>query len=377
MRGAFQIAKFFGIPVRIHWSFGLIFLWAFYLGFRENWAWTSIGWFLLFIGALFVCVVLHEFGHALTARRYGVSTRDIILSPIGGVARLDKLPEQPMQEFYVAVAGPLVNVGIMAILSPYLLFISSKTEESVPNIIRSFFNLSDNIFLHNLTQLDYFFFGLIALNGTLAVFNMLPAFPMDGGRVLRALLSIPLGRMQATRIATYIGQFLAVLLFAYGIWQGSPITALIGVFIFFMAAGEYRMVRMDKTLSQHTVAEVVRPHFTKFYLNDTMEKVAEAVTHGWEKNFLIFDEWQNLRGVLTEEGIMRAVKQQAFNRPVTDFMLPGYEALLPTDSLRDALAQIQNSNRAMCPVYHPDGRLMGVVEAGMLQNFIRMQQRMQ
>ncbi len=377
MRGAFQIAKFSGIPVRIHWSFGLIFLWAFYLGFRENWAWASIGWFLLFIGALFVCVVLHEFGHALTARRYGVSTRDIILSPIGGVARLDKLPEQPMQEFYVAVAGPLVNVGIMAILSPYLLFISSKTEESVPNIIRSFFNLSDNIFLHNLTQLDYFFFGLIALNGTLAVFNMLPAFPMDGGRVLRALLSIPLGRIRATRIATYIGQFLAVLLFAYGIWQGSPITALIGVFIFFMAAGEYRMVRMDKTLSQHTVAEVVRPHFTKFYLTDTMEKVAEAVTHGWEKNFLIFDEWQNLRGVLTEEGIMRAVKQQAFNRPITDFMLPGYEALLPTDSLRDALAHIQDSNRAMCPVYHPDGRLMGVVEAGMLQNFIRMQQRMQ
>lgn len=130
MRGSFQIAKFFGIPVFVHWSFGLIFAWIFYLGYSNEWNWTSISVAVAFVLALFVCVVMHEFGHALMARRFGVKTRDIILSPIGGVARLDRLPEKPMQEFYVAIAGPLVNIGIILLLLPYLLLYQPKRKRS-------------------------------------------------------------------------------------------------------------------------------------------------------------------------------------------------------------------------------------------------------
>lgn len=373
MRGSFQIAKFFGIPVQIHWTFGLIFVWVLYVGFRENWDWASIAWSVMFVMALFVCVVMHEFGHALTARKYGVNTRDIILSPIGGVARLDRLPEKPMQEFYVAIAGPLVNVGIMAILSPYLLLVTVDQRAQLFSI----FNNSNNVFVRDLTPVDFFVFGLIFLNGMLAVFNLLPAFPMDGGRVLRALLSIRLGRTRATRIAAYTGQFFAVLLLAYGIWESSPITAFIGVFVFFMAANEYRMVKMDAALDNFTVSDVVRTNFTRFYLNDSMEMVADTVTHGWEKNFLVFDNWQTPRGVLTEENIMKAVKQRAFDQPVEKFMLEKQEPLLVTDSLKNVFIQTQQNNSSIFPVYNEAGYLVGVLDSGMLYNFLRMQQKMQ
>ncbi len=371
MRGALQIAKFFGIPVQIHWTFGLVFVWVFYIGFREGWDWANIVWSMLFVIALFTCVVLHEFGHALTARRYGVKTRDIILSPIGGVARLDRLPENPMQEFYVAIAGPLVNITIMAILSPYLLMVTGDQRAQLFSII----NGSNNVFVRDLTPFDFFIFGLMILNGTLAVFNMLPAFPMDGGRVLRALLSIRLGRIRATRIASYIGQFFAVLLVAYGIWEASPITALIGVFVFFMAANEYRMVRMDSTLDNHTVADVVRSNFTKFYRNDTMETVADVVTHGWEKSFLVFDEWQTLVGVLQEKNIMDAVKDKAFDQPVEAYMEQKVKPLLLSDNLKHIFAEVQQGGSTIFPVYDQEGYLVGVLDSGMLYNYLRMQQK--
>ncbi len=375
MKGSFQIARFANIPVLVHWSFALIFLWVVYVGFQEGWEWKAIGWSVLFVIALFVCVVLHEFGHALTARRYGVRTRDIILSPIGGVARLDRLPENPMQEFYVAVAGPMVNVGIMAALSPYFLLVSSATREQLLSILRQYVGISDNVFVRDLTPFDFFIFGLVMLNGMLAVFNMLPAFPMDGGRVLRALLSIPLGRMKATRIAAWFGQFLAVLLVLYGFREGSPITIFIGIFVFFMAANEYRMVRIDDILSKHTVADVLRPVFTRFYEKDTMEHVAEAVAHGWEKHFIIVDEWQRPVGTLPEERIVQAVQQGAFDEPAEKFMLRGADALRLQDSLRDVFMHVQQHNTHLFPVYDHAERLVGVLDTDMLFQFIKMRQR--
>lgn len=369
MKGSFQIAKLFGIPVQIHWTFGLVFVWVFYEGFAGDWDWESIAWSMLFVLALFACVVMHEFGHALTARRYGVSTRDIILSPIGGIARLDRLPEKPMQEFYVAIAGPLVNVAIMILLSPYLLSVTEDQREQLFSI----FNKSNNVFTRDLTPLDLFLFGLIFLNGTLAVFNLLPAFPMDGGRVLRALLSLKLGRMRATRIAAYVGQFLAVLFLIYGIWQSSPVIAIIGVFVFLMAANEFRMVRMDTALENYTVADVVRSNFTRIYTNDSMETVADTVAHGWEKSFLVFDQWQNLKGVLPEANIMKSVKQKAFDQTAAHFMEEEYESLLLQDSLKNVFWHVQQNTNNVYPVYDQgSAQLVGVLDPAMLYHFIKM-----
>lgn len=376
MRGSIQIAKFFGIPVFIHWSFILIFAWVFYHGFKENWNWTSISISILFVIGLFICVVMHEFGHALTARRFGVHTRDIILSPIGGVARLDRLPEKPMQEFYVAIAGPLVNVGIMLALSPYFFFVSAETMEEFRSILRGYFGIRDNVFIQVMTPLDFLLFGLLMLNGTLAIFNMLPAFPMDGGRVLRALLSIRLGRAQATRIAAYIGQFFAVLLVAYGVWKDfNWVTIFIGIFVFVTASQESRMVYVESQLEQHTIGEIVRLNFTKFYLQQPIEIAAEELKRGLEKDFLVFDEANQVRGVLSEEAILKAIREQDLEKPIEAFLHTHFKILHTHDSLKEAFAYVYWQHYSICPVYDADQQLAGVIDIAMLQNFIKIQHR--
>ena len=225
MKGAFRIITLFGIPVQLHWSFGLIVFWILYVAYSSGMDLQSMLWFSLFIIALFICVVMHEFGHALSARRYGVNTRDITLLPIGGVARLERLPDKPIQEFVVAIAGPLVNVAIALVLGLGLWLFSSYDE--ILGVIQQMDQ--QNAF----SGLLNFVIMLVCLNAMLVGFNLLPAFPMDGGRIFRSLLSIRLGRVKATRIASYIGQLLALGFFGWGMYNGEFILGLIGIFVFF------------------------------------------------------------------------------------------------------------------------------------------------
>ncbi|MFN7115246.1 MAG: site-2 protease family protein [Saprospiraceae bacterium] len=378
MRGSFQIAKVFGIPVQLHWSFGLIFVGVLFVGYRDNLDWSLISFWALVMLALFFCVLLHEFGHALMAQRFGVRTRDIILSPIGGVARLERLPEKPIHEFYVAIAGPLVNVGIIILLSPYFLFVPKETLQEIWSITRQYFGAKDNVFTQHMTLLDSFLFLTIALNGTLAIFNMLPAFPMDGGRVLRALLSMRLGRIPATRIAVYIGQFLAVLLVIYGLWgRFSPVIIFIGIFIFVTAASEYRMIHLERILENHHVTDLMRVHFTSFKTTETMQAPATELTRGLEKNFLVFDETQQVVGVLQEEDMVKAMKDNALEQPIAQFMHADYETIMPEDSLKIVFSKMQWHDYDICPVQDDKGQIIGVVDASQLYDFLRIQQRMQ
>ncbi len=369
MRGAFQIARLFGIPVQLHWTFGLMLVGIAYFSYSRGLDWSGTAQVTLFFVALFVCVVFHEFGHALTARRFGVHTRDIILSPIGGVARLDRLPDTPFQEFLVAVAGPVVNIGIALGVLPYIL-LQPQTRQQLYNV----FDPNSNVFFINLSFLDYFLFGIFLLNITLAGFNLLPAFPMDGGRVLRALLSLRLGRIRATRLATYIGQAMAVLFILWGIIDGNLLIPFIGLFVFITAAGENRMVQMDGILEQHQVKDIVRRFYTRIYLQDTMERPVEELTHGLEHNFLVFDEWQNLVGTLNEDQLMKAVRKKDFGSPVSRYLRRGSEGLLPADDLRSAVQKLQGNEVGILPVYE-GGELIGVIDTQSINNFLAIQQR--
>ncbi|MCB0593820.1 MAG: site-2 protease family protein [Lewinellaceae bacterium] len=380
MKGAVQIAKFFGIPVQVHWTFVLIFVYVFYEGMGKSLSWGEMGWIMVFVLALFACVVLHEYGHALTARRFGVDTRDIILSPIGGVARLDRLPEQPMHEFLVAIAGPLVNIAIGAVLSFIPLLSSEESRQNFINFFMQVLYPQSNFFVSDPSPFQYFVFGLVALNVVLAVFNLLPAFPMDGGRVLRALLSLRLGRMRATQIAVYIGQLIAVLLMAYGLWNFHFITALIGLFVFVTAANEYRMVKLDGVLEDHKVSDVLRPQFTKLYTRDPLHLAMGPLSQGIEHNFLVFDEWQNLVGILPEERILEAAKQEqeGSGQPLLAGQLAShrFEAILASDSLKSLFPKIQWKGHRILPVYDK-GKLVGVVDKNALNNFIALQAKLQ
>jgi Zn-dependent protease len=263
---AWYIGSFSRIPVKIHWTFLLIVLYVIGTGLSDGATLMEIAIEVAFILTIFVCVVLHEFGHALTAQRFGIKTEDIILLPIGGVARLRNMPEKPMQELIVAVMGPVVNVAI-AILIGLLLYSLGRLDQLSPESLEqlSFENWQSFLPL------------LLMSNVMLVLFNMIPAFPMDGGRVLRALLSMGVGRLKATRIATLIGQAICLVLVGVGLYYGAYTLALIGVFIFFSATQEYRSVALESALKAKTVRDCFNkdvPALTEFLgLTDAFETI--------------------------------------------------------------------------------------------------------
>jgi Zn-dependent protease len=239
MRWSLKLGKIAGIEVYLHWTFFLLlgFVFFYYGGYGAQRAAAAQA--VLFILALFGCIVLHELGHALAARKFGIPTRDITLLPIGGIARLERMPREPMQELWVAVAGPLVNVAIVLILLiPLSVMWFARVDLRLPGVT--------------------FLVGLFATNIFLIAFNMLPAFPMDGGRVLRALLARKLEYVRATRIAARVGQGMALLFIAAGsfgymmgfqvIDKPLPMLVLIGAFIFVGARNEAHLVEIGRNI---------------------------------------------------------------------------------------------------------------------------------
>lgn len=361
MKGAFRIAKVAGIPVEIHWSFVLMGFYILYLGQYHGMDWGTTAWLAILVLCIFFCVVLHEFGHALTARRFGVKTKDIILSPIGGVARLEKLPEKPIQEFYVAVAGPLVNLLIAILLLPYFFFYSMEEAR---------YQLSSLHFSNPVELIPLLLFGNIVLAG----FNLLPAFPMDGGRIFRALLSIKLGRLKATKLASQLGNFFGILMVIYAVYTQSVFTGFIGIFIFLLASQEYRLVQIDEALKNHFLSEIYRSNFTRIYATDKIERVMDELKHGLEKNFLVFDENEKVVGVLHELFILEAIKKKDGGAPVLEYMSNKFEAVNPEISLQALISKMREEGYSILPVFDQN-QLIGVVDLNMLNNFLNLQQK--
>jgi Zn-dependent protease len=287
--GTIQLIRIFKIPVKIHWSFALLLIYIGYAGFSQDLGWQGTLWYSLFVLCLFTCVVMHEYGHALTARRFGVDTVDIILLPIGGVARLTRLPKKPIQELLIALAGPLVNVIIAVILALFLWFTRDNPFEIIGN--------DATIYTHSSNFIPLLFL----LNITLVVFNMIPAFPMDGGRVLRALLTLKAGRLKATRVASVIGQLMAVAFGAFAVIEGQWTLGLIGIFIFFSARSEYQAVKSDFMLHQGKAADMMQRKFKLIPITLSPNKLEEYLQADIEPYYLVTDENGSICGILSTE----------------------------------------------------------------------------
>lgn len=223
-----KLGRFFGINLFLHWSFWLLPLYVI-LTHGHDPEGGPLGLRLLLLGALFAFVVLHEYGHALMARSFGIATRDVTLYPIGGVARLERMSEKPWEEFWIAIAGPLVNFVIAGSLA-FVMFLAPIVRPDL---------------LHGVAgELVFYLFGM---NMVLFLFNLLPAFPMDGGRVLRALLAVPLGRLPATRAAVVVSVVMAVLMGTVGVWLlHSPWPIFIGLFLIWAGHQELRMLELQQ-----------------------------------------------------------------------------------------------------------------------------------
>lgn len=364
MGTSFRIAKIFQIPVLLHWSLVLVAGFILYLSFDKNLTFQAVVWLSAAAFALFFSILLHEFGHALMARRYGVETKDIILLPLGGLARLNKLPETPLQEFFVAIAGPLVNFAIALLLFPYLFFITAPgiQERGAPapdGIIGDFF---------------YFLPFLFAMNIGLGVFNLIPAFPMDGGRILRAILSSWLGKLQGTRIAVLAGQIIAIGMAVFGIASQNYLYVLIGAFVFFTGLKEFRWVKMETLMSRFSVKDLAKTDYPRLYLSDSLRTAFELFSNSEESHLPVFNEHQQWMGTLSEEVVFALAERRMLEEPVAGHFHPDERFLSMTHSLKEANEIFYTTGSEILPVVE-NGSVAGVLNREDVMNYLHSQNK--
>jgi Zn-dependent protease/CBS domain-containing protein len=300
--------------------------------------------------ALFVCVVLHEYGHSLVAQRLGIEIQDITVLPIGGVARLKSLPEKPWDEVKIAIAGPLVNVVLAPIFFAIALLLGASPLD-IANILQGG------------NSLGQIFAYLGFINVALVVFNLIPAFPLDGGRVLRGLLATRLGAVRATDVSAAIGQLFAVAFFLIGLLGGNFLLALVAVFIFFGATGESQMVRQHEQTRGLTVSDVMgtKPRTETVTPSHTFGQVLDSVIHGYQEDFPVLDESGKLLGMLTRDEIMTAAHSPERYQSVRDLMKTNVPTISSqADLFEDGLRTLQQSGLRALPVTE-SGELVGML----------------
>lgn len=381
MRGSLKLFTWFGIPVHIHWTFGLIFVYAIWIGYDNNLDVSGTLWLMGFFIALFLCVLLHEYGHSLTARRYGVETKDIILTPIGGIARLERMPEKPIQEFLVAIAGPLVNVAIAIILfGASMLIFTGERWELFQWFLQNQLTFSGGEETGEvmeesgigMSSLLFYLPVLVATNIGLVVFNMIPAFPMDGGRIFRSLLAMRIGRVQATKWASWLGQAIAVFFILFGLWQNAFTLAIIGFFVFTTARSENTMVQLDDLLRRFKASDLMRPQFTRLNISDWMQTPIELIKQGLERHFLVFDMSDRLVGALDEDAIVAAMKKHDTSAEVGRY-IQRVEVVRPDESLQYIFYLLRQRGDSIIGVGDETVGLVGVIDDTGLQHFLRLQ----
>ena len=339
-----------GIDFRIHFLFPLILLWVGWGAYSRKQdtaeAMQAVGFVLL----LFCVVVLHELGHAMAARHYGIATKDITLLPIGGVARLERMPEKPAQELVIAIAGPLVNVAL-----------------AIPLAVIVWLTHDPLSLSHALEGQGSIWERLLAANIVLAIFNMIPAFPMDGGRVLRAILAMRLPYVEATNVAANIGQAFAVLMGIAGLFI-NPFLVVIAVFVWIGAASEATGVRIKKALDGVYVRDVMVTKFRTFDSNDPIQKAVDALMEGFQEDFPVLEP-PGVAGMLSRADMVRALATGGANRPVADFYTRQNQTAAPDERLAEVLPRMEACEGRVMPVVQ-DGRLVGLITPDNLTDFL-------
>ncbi|UCE54820.1 MAG: site-2 protease family protein [Desulfobacterales bacterium] len=353
MKWSIKIGRFAGIDVYMHVTFLLLISWVALLHWRQGQSIMAAIAGVTFILAIFLCVVLHEFGHALTARRYGIKTRDIILLPIGGVARLERLPTNPLQELWVALAGPAVNVVIAVGIFVWLNFTASF--EPIQKL-----TLTTGPFLER----------IMAVNLFLVVFNMIPAFPMDGGRVLRAVLATRIEYSRATQIAATIGQGIAVFFGVIGLFY-NPLLLFIAFFVWIGAAQEASMAQMKSAIGGIPVQQAMLTDFRSLHKSDSLDRAVELTLAGSQKDFPVVDNG-HIEGILTQTDLLKALSARDQHTTVKSAMQNNFVTVDSLEMLETAFARLKDCNCHTLPVTLK-GKLVGLLTMDNLGEYIRIQ----
>jgi Zn-dependent protease/CBS domain-containing protein len=342
MTWSFNLGTIAGTAVRVHVTFALLLVWIWLMHYRIGGApaaWEGVA----FILAIFACVVLHEFGHIAAARYFGIKTPDITLLPIGGVARLERMPEEPGQEFVIAIAGPLVNVVIAALI---------------------FVALGGSAGIEQMAQVEDprsgFLVRLAGVNVFLVLFNMIPAFPMDGGRVLRAALASRMSWARATQIAASIGQGLAFVFGFIGLFY-NPFLIFIGIFVYLAAAAEAQDAQIRDVAASVLVGDVMVTDFVRLEGTANMDQAIEALLATTQREFPVVDSAGRLEGLLTRDDMIRALKEAGPGAPVASAMRTDIPSIHSRRSLSEGLRMMQQKSVPAIAVTDRAGHLVGLM----------------
>lgn len=359
MKASLSLGSYFGIKIKVHWTFLFLILWIVFDELKRGGSTESILFNIVFVIVVFICVIFHEMGHALTAKRFGIQTKKITLLPIGGMASMERLPESPKQELLVVLAGPMVNI-IIALL----LFFIVPIQELINLNFTETFESNMSLTLQN------FLFYLFMVNVGLVIFNFIPAFPMDGGRILRAVLSIKIDRVKATKIATAIGQFVAVLFLFIGLLY-NPFLIFIALFIFLGAFAENQMVQHLALLKGHTVEDAMIIKITTFKPEDSIDVVVNKIISGTENNFIVIKD-HTINGILYHQDILEHCNKNVL---VKDVMKTNFKVVKPTDELNKVYNLIYSEKNTFIPVVN-DHKLFGAIDATNLNEYIFLQSKL-
>jgi Zn-dependent protease/CBS domain-containing protein len=341
MPWSITVGRFSGTAVKIHITFVLFLAWIAFSAWARGGARAALD-STVFIVLLFLCVVLHEFGHILAARRYGIGSPEVTLLPIGGVASMQRLPKDPRQELVVALAGPAVNLAIGAGL---VLALGSLRPGELAEI--------DNPHVSLIGR-------LAAANIFLAVFNLIPAFPMDGGRVLHALLAMRLGGARATEIAAKVGQAFAIGLGFLGLF-GNPLLLFIAIFVYMAAAAEAQMSASEQALTGLTVGEAMETRFTPIAIDATLGQAVDALIATAQREFPVVDAFRKPVGLIIREDILTAVRDHREDEPASAVMRVGVDSVRPSAPIESVFERLQRPGAAAVYVTDADGAIVGLL----------------
>ena len=352
MTWSFRIARIAGTDVKVHFTFLLLVAWWAMSGYQEGGTPGAIHATILLL-SLFTCVILHEFGHILMARRFGVRTPDVILLPIGGVARLERIPDKPREELLIALAGPFVTLVLAAVFYGWLVL----TGQSITT--------PSNELAHAPLAV-----ALLVMNVILLVFNLIPAFPMDGGRVLRALLASKLGFVKATRIAASIGQGLAIPAGIYGLFKPEPMLVLIALFVFLGAATEAAAVETRIAGEGIRIEQMMVTRFETIPIHARLRLAVDLLLSGEQREFPVVDNAGRVEGILTRESLIKALAERGPESTVGEAMISPVPALPVGLDFETAVGRLRSSGLAALPVVGPSGELVGLLTTDNVSDLI-------
>jgi len=340
-RWSWSLGRLAGIDIRVHGTFLILLIWIAFSDLSAGHDLAAAIEGVVKVSIVFGVVVLHELGHALVARRFGIRTRDITLLPIGGVARLERIPTDPWQELLVAVAGPAVNVALAACALFALVISGALWSPRAIAVVGG-------------PLLAKFLW----LNLGLALFNLFPAFPMDGGRVLRALLAMRMGRIRATDLAARIGQWMALGLGLVGLF-GSPVLVFIAFFVWIGAGEEAALVHISAALDTVRVGDAMVTTFETLPAAAPVAHGLERAIHTTQREFPVIDHDQ-LVGFVSARDLLEKASEGAMDAPVAAIVRPIAESVGPHELVEPALERLQRANEPVLPVLE-SRRLVGLL----------------